>query len=156
MTTDTRGKCIWKYCRHADYLETGCGNAFQLTCGTPSENGMRFCPYCGEHLEEEATDAPDAPDAPVRPRCEVCGTTDHHTDRHGNIVENPARTPVPHCWADELSQYDIGSEEWRDVALRGNATCLLPAGHKGPHEFIPDSEITVEFVLEEMEVMDDQ
>ena len=74
----------------------------------------------------------DAPDAPARPRCGVCGTTDHHTDRHGNIVENPARAPVPHCWA--------------------GATCLLPAGHEGPREFIPDSEIAVEFVWEEMEV----
>ena len=45
--------------------------------------------------------------------------------------------PVPHCWAG---------------AGGGGATCLLPAGHEGPHEFIPDSEITVEFVWEEMEV----
>jgi len=28
----------------------------------------------------------------------------------------------------------------------------LPAGHEGPREFIPDSEIAVEFVWEEMEV----
>jgi hypothetical protein len=27
----------------------------------------------------------------VRPRCKVCGTTDHHVDEHGNIVENPPR-----------------------------------------------------------------
>lgn len=25
------------------------------------------------------------------PRCKVCGTTDHHTDATGNIIENPPR-----------------------------------------------------------------
>ena len=26
-----------------------------------------------------------------RPRCKVCGTTNHHTDSDGNIVPNPKR-----------------------------------------------------------------
>lgn len=28
------------------------GKLFCLTNGTPSENGMRFCPYCGKNLYE--------------------------------------------------------------------------------------------------------
>jgi len=27
----------------------------------------------------------------ARPRCMVCGTTEHHVDPHGNIVPNPKR-----------------------------------------------------------------
>lgn len=32
---------------------TGCGQAFELTEGPPSENSMRFCCYCGQELEEQ-------------------------------------------------------------------------------------------------------
>jgi hypothetical protein len=46
--------------------------------------GVQFCPWCGVRL---STAAPDA----ARPRCKVCGTTDHHTDASGNIVQNPPR-----------------------------------------------------------------
>jgi len=42
--------CIWKYEDNDDYWKTACGNAFQLLEGTPAENGMRFCPYCGGGL----------------------------------------------------------------------------------------------------------
>ena len=31
-----------------DYWETSCHNAFMLLGGTPSDNGMKFCPYCGK------------------------------------------------------------------------------------------------------------
>jgi len=31
-----------------DYWETSCDNAFVLLSGTPSDNGMKFCPYCGK------------------------------------------------------------------------------------------------------------
>lgn len=30
--------------------ETACGNAFEVSEGTPAENGMKFCPYCGAGL----------------------------------------------------------------------------------------------------------
>ena len=47
------------YCRWSppsnfeiDYWETECDNAFNLIDGTPSENGMKFCPYCGKKLIE--------------------------------------------------------------------------------------------------------
>ncbi len=47
-------KCIWK----ADSLdgqvfETGCGETFYLTDGTPSENKMKYCPFCGLVIEDK-------------------------------------------------------------------------------------------------------
>ena len=49
--------CIWvyqpeKYGSH-DYWETSCGNASQITNGTPTENEMKFCSYCGRQLKEK-------------------------------------------------------------------------------------------------------
>lgn len=37
----------------ADYWDTQCGEAFTLLEGTPLENKMKFCPYCGRKLVEE-------------------------------------------------------------------------------------------------------
>lgn len=31
---------------------TECGNMFEVTEGTPHENQMHFCTYCGKHLEQ--------------------------------------------------------------------------------------------------------
>lgn len=31
---------------------TGCGSTFEPTSGSPLDNGMRFCPYCGRKMEE--------------------------------------------------------------------------------------------------------
>ena len=44
-----KGVCIW----HADEdgnWHTGCENLFVLNDGTPMENKMRFCCYCGQKL----------------------------------------------------------------------------------------------------------
>jgi hypothetical protein len=30
--------------------ETSCENAFEIIEGTPDENGMKYCPYCGKKL----------------------------------------------------------------------------------------------------------
>lgn len=35
--------------------QTTCGNSFALDSGSPGENGMKFCCYCGKELR-----APDA------------------------------------------------------------------------------------------------
>lgn len=31
----------------------GCGGEMQITEGTPKENGMDFCPFCGAEMEED-------------------------------------------------------------------------------------------------------
>ena len=33
------------------YYETECGEAFTLINGTPEDNGMKYCPYCGGRIE---------------------------------------------------------------------------------------------------------
>lgn len=50
-----------------------------------------------------------------------------------------------HCWQDEGEYHGFGSVEWAASLHRGGGTCMLPDGHKGPHEFTPDQEITISF-----------
>ena len=44
--------CIWRNDDSTTW-ETECGKAFCLNDGTPYENEMRFCCFCGEALAEE-------------------------------------------------------------------------------------------------------
>lgn len=44
--------CVWSEQHDGDY-ETGCGFSFIFNNGHPKENGFRFCPYCGNALDEE-------------------------------------------------------------------------------------------------------
>ena len=46
-------ECLWKYSNEPDedVWETSCGQLFMLSNeNTPSENGFRFCCYCGNKL----------------------------------------------------------------------------------------------------------
>ena len=46
-------KCKWKLNEEYDggeFWSTACGGAFTVTEGTPKDNGMKFCPYCGKKL----------------------------------------------------------------------------------------------------------
>lgn len=44
--------CVWS--ENAEgWWETTCQNEFSLTNGTPEDNGMNFCPYCGHELQEQ-------------------------------------------------------------------------------------------------------
>jgi hypothetical protein len=56
---------------------------------------------------------------------------------------------VLHCWADEAGQYEVGSNEWAEAYAHGGGTCMLPAGHDGPHVFTPDDEIVIVFADED-------
>ena len=47
----TEAGCPWQEDRDGNW-ETGCGNIFAFTEGGPTENRMKFCPYCGRRLEE--------------------------------------------------------------------------------------------------------
>lgn len=46
-----RGSCEWKLdIEEANVWESVCGRSFWLEDGTPTENEMQFCPYCGRNL----------------------------------------------------------------------------------------------------------
>lgn len=43
-------ECMWA--EEDEYWETACGNSFVLNDGTPSDNDLKFCPYCGKFLHQ--------------------------------------------------------------------------------------------------------
>ena len=48
---EARPVCLWN---NVDGCwETTCGNAFEINDGTPSENNMTYCCYCGGKVEED-------------------------------------------------------------------------------------------------------
>lgn len=49
-TPTPRTTCLWN--EVGEMWETACGHAFTLIEGTPYENGMTFCCYCGKPLVE--------------------------------------------------------------------------------------------------------
>ena len=44
------GKCSWSPDGDGVYL-TGCENCFEITEGTPQDNGFKFCVYCGKEID---------------------------------------------------------------------------------------------------------
>lgn len=44
--------CVWTE-NDSGWWETTCQNSFVLNDGSPAENGMNFCPYCGRQLKEQ-------------------------------------------------------------------------------------------------------
>ena len=48
----TQKECVWKY-DWDDQWETNCSHRFEFVDGTPTENKMKFCCYCGGKLVEE-------------------------------------------------------------------------------------------------------
>lgn len=55
-----------------------------------------------------------------------------------------------HCWKDyreyAAEMFGWWSPEHCETFLEGgNGTCMLECGHEGEHEFVSDSEITIEF-----------
>jgi hypothetical protein len=48
---EARLVCLWN---NVDGCwETTCGNAFEINDGTPSENNMTYCCYCGGKVKED-------------------------------------------------------------------------------------------------------
>ena len=48
---EARPVCLWN---NVDGCwETTCGNAFEINDGTPAENHMKYCCYCGGKVEED-------------------------------------------------------------------------------------------------------
>lgn len=57
MATKTE-TCMWR--EYDGAWEASCGHDFFLNDGTPAENNMRFCCFCGRHLVERVeTDEDD-------------------------------------------------------------------------------------------------
>ena len=48
---DRMASCAWRQDGDGPY-DTDCGHRFEITEGTPSENSMKFCCYCGNQLEQ--------------------------------------------------------------------------------------------------------
>lgn len=49
-------KCKWKYEEwDGDCYDTDCGESFVLFEGTPEENKMKYCCYCGKEIEQVMT-----------------------------------------------------------------------------------------------------
>jgi len=46
-----KGVCIWHQDEDGDW-HTGCDNIYIILAGTPKENGMKFCCYCGNPLRQ--------------------------------------------------------------------------------------------------------
>ena len=44
----TEEECVWE--NAGEYWATECDGAFYLETGTPSDNKMIYCPYCGKKL----------------------------------------------------------------------------------------------------------
>jgi hypothetical protein len=43
-------ECAWR--EDEGYWETGCKNEFTINEGTPEENGMKFCCFCGKKIAQ--------------------------------------------------------------------------------------------------------
>lgn len=56
--TITRDVCHWTEDGDYSYWETKCGHNFEVIDGTPSENGFKYCCFCGRPLVE----VPNEPD----------------------------------------------------------------------------------------------
>ena len=52
-------ECVWERDGDPDgwnVWETGCGQTFCLDEDGPTENGMNFCPFCGNNVKEMGRD----------------------------------------------------------------------------------------------------
>ena len=52
--------CKWKPDKDGIY-DTGCGNRYVIMEGTPKDNHMKYCTYCGKQLDEETETTEDIP-----------------------------------------------------------------------------------------------
>ena len=59
-----KGKCIWLSEFEEDgelynVWHTNCGRKFEISGGTPEENNMEFCVFCGKQIEQAIKEAKD-------------------------------------------------------------------------------------------------
>jgi hypothetical protein len=47
-------ECIWTQDdEDSNTYSTDCGECFEITDGTPKDNGFKFCFYCGKQIKQE-------------------------------------------------------------------------------------------------------
>ena len=56
--------CRWTVELFDGSYGTTCGRRFDVTTGTPAENGMTYCPYCGHLIAEDAATIRNPEDQP--------------------------------------------------------------------------------------------
>ena len=47
--------CRWEQDMDGNW-QTGCDNLYSFIDGTPTENGTKYCPFCGHHVEVHNVD----------------------------------------------------------------------------------------------------
>ena len=54
---------------------------------------------------------------------------------------------IRRCWQGHRDQFEVGTDEYIQswIDYPDGATCLLPEGHEGPHEWTPDDQILISF-----------
>lgn len=50
-----------------------------------------------------------------------------------------------HCWSGKYDYMAPADPEYRKLLVDGDATCMLPLGHDGPHVYTLDADIKVHF-----------
>ncbi len=55
----TEEACKWTESWDGGDWDTGCGQTFTFNAGDPSDNGCKFCMYCGKPLIEVPHTDPD-------------------------------------------------------------------------------------------------
>lgn len=78
--------CEWTEDSDGNY-ETSCNNIFTITDGTPTENDMSFCPYCGKLLIERRyyeTYQENDPEGAPPPADNKVGREYEHENRNKN------------------------------------------------------------------------
>ena len=54
MCQESKSICVWSQdSEDSDIWLTGCGEAFTFNEGTPEENGVNYCVFCGHQVEQE-------------------------------------------------------------------------------------------------------
>ena len=51
---EVKKECEWEYDKETDSYDTDCENKFSIIEGTPKDNEMIFCPYCGAKIKDVA------------------------------------------------------------------------------------------------------
>lgn len=50
---NNKDKCLWKQDEDGAW-DLSCGERYEITEGTPRENHMKFCCYCGKRIRQKS------------------------------------------------------------------------------------------------------